>query len=338
MNITIIMLGFLTLPHVTGAAEIDRAQYLMGTVCEVKALGREASKLESAVTLAFKEIARLEQVMSTYRPDSEVSELNRLGGPRPRRCSADLMEILRLSRVYSSRTGGAFDVTVGPLIKLWDIRGEGSIPEDIRISSTLESVGFEHLHLNESSRTVSFGAEGMALDFGGIGKGYALDRAADVLKESGVEAALLNFGGNILAVGAPPGKTAWIIDVSDPGQPQRNVATLRVRDAAVSTSSQFERSKKTGGRRIGHILDPQSGRPVEFEGSVTVIARTATEADALSTALFVMGPEKGLAFLETQDSGAAFFLIITGTAGEPLKIKRSSRCARYDLSFKGDKP
>ena len=311
-------------------AEVSRVQYLMGTLCEIRAFGSDESKLSQAVTTAFEEISRLEKILSTYRQESEVSRVNKLAALSRQSCSTDFLEILLLSRHYAAVTGGAFDATVGPLIRLWDIQGHGAIPKDAAIEQALSVVGYPWLRLDKDAGTVQFGKQGMELDFGGIGKGYALDKATDILKKHKIKSALLNFGGNILAVGAPPKEKAWAIHVGDPRQPDKALFRLGISDASVSTSSQMERAKSIKGKRIGHILDPRSGGPVDFEGSVTVIAPTATEADAFSTALLVMGPEKGLAFMREQKQGAVFYLVPSKDRGWDLRA--SPRCAFYGLA------
>lgn len=309
------------------SAEVARIQYLMGTLCEIRALGKDKGKVNQAVNRAFEDMTKLEVILSTYRLESEASRLNRASVGSSQPTSIDLMAILRLSQLYAQQTGGSFDVTVGPLLKVWGIQKEGRIPNDQEITSTLGSVGFRYLELNEEHQTVRLLKPGMALDFGGIGKGHALDRAGEILKTSGVDCALLNFGGNILAIGTPPSKKTWIVEISDPANPSASLADLEIANASVSTSSQIERLKNAKGKRVGHIVDPRSGKPVEFEGSVTVVAPTAAQADALSTALLVMGTDLGLAFIEKQKDTAALFVIPSLEKG--WEIRASSQIVRY---------
>lgn len=310
------------------AAEVSRVRYLMGTLCEIRAFGPGDSEINKALTAAFDEISRLERVMSTYRHDSEVSRINKNAFFRPQACSPDLWKVISLSRHFAGLTDGAFDITVGPLLRLWGVQDQGNLPGGDEIAAVLSSVGNRHLQL-EPPGTVRFLKPAMALDFGGIGKGYALDRAADVLRKHGIKSAFLNFGGNILALGAPITGEAWEVEVPDPLEPEKVLFKLHIADASVSTSSQFERSKSVNGRRIGHILDPRSGKPVEFWGSVTVIAPAATEADAFSTPMAVMGPEKGVALMEKQKEGAVFYLLPSDSG---WNLRASSRCVRYGLS------
>ncbi|MBI4386500.1 MAG: FAD:protein FMN transferase [Elusimicrobia bacterium] len=243
------ILMFHGFPALAAREAVTRSRFLMGTLCEVTAYGDAAP---AAITSAFEEIARLEQVMSAFKDDSELSRLNRTAAFKPFACSATLWEVLSRSDEVYRRSQGAFDPTAASPRR-----------------------GFHQVRLWAKDRSVSFAATGIAVDLGGIGKGFALDAAADRLKARGIRSALLNFGGQILAVGAPPGKTAWEVVV--PGAPR----PIHLRDASISTSSLSENP--------GHIRSPRTGRPIERPGGVAVILPTATEADAWSTAAFVAG-------------------------------------------------
>jgi thiamine biosynthesis lipoprotein len=257
------------------AAPITRVQYLMGTICEISVAGLKEKALNEAITAGFEEIARLESILSTYDSESEVSMLNLSGAPASTPSSTDLFSLLRQSIEISKKTGGAFDVT-------------------------LVENGYQHIALNDLRRTIQFKKEGLTLDFGGIGKGYALDKAVEVLKKRGVKSARLNFSGNILCFSG--NQTHELVVLADPHDTNKTVLTLRINNASVSTSSQLEKRN--------HIVDPRLGKPAEFQGSVTVVSPTATEADALSTALLVLGPQKGLDLLTRQfPDSAALFLI-----------------------------
>ncbi len=231
------------------AEPATRARWLMGTLCEITVFSKDA---QSAVSGAFDEIARIEGLLSTYIDDSEVSRLNRSNRAAATPVSAELWDVLSLSMGFARESGGAFDPTFAS-------------PPDAR--------GYEKVRLFAQQRAVRL-APGARLDFGAIGKGYALDKAAAALRDAGVKSALLNFGGQILTLGAPPVGGRWPVRIDDE-------LTLRVDGGSVATSGLSERP--------GHIKDPRDGRRVGRNGSVTVIAPTAAEADAWSTALFVGG-------------------------------------------------
>ncbi|MGH9870446.1 MAG: FAD:protein FMN transferase [Candidatus Polarisedimenticolia bacterium] len=295
------------------AADVSRARYLMGTVCEVTApslSGDDAGRARTAAALeaALEEIARLERILSDWRPDSEMSRLNRQPAGAPFTCSLDLFDFLSVGERLSAATGGAFDMTVGPLVKLYDLRGAGRWAGASEVAATLKSVGSRHLRLDGASRSVTLGAAGMALDPGALGKGYALDAAARTLRARGVDRALLNFGGQVLALGAPEGKDGWEVALSHPRRRHEAVMTLVLRDASLSTSANVELGKVVDGRDLGHVVDPGTGLPVSWRGSATVVAGTAADADALSTALLVMGLERGLAWADRHEGLTAIFL------------------------------
>ena len=200
----------------------------------------------------------------------------------------------------------------------------------------LEQVGWRHVHLDPATRSVRFDAPGVGLDLGGIGKGMALDAASDVLRAHGVDAALLNFGGQVYAFGPGPDEGRWRIGLSDPLDRGCFVETLDLRDASLATSGQGERGIVTDGRRIGHILDPRSGAPAAFTGTVSVLARTATTADALDTALFVMGPDRGRRWAAAQGLDTVFLVrdkdgrLIRHGTGSLLEAESSLTLAQPD--------
>ncbi|MBI4424466.1 MAG: FAD:protein FMN transferase [Elusimicrobia bacterium] len=245
---------FLPGPGAAWADTATRARFLMGTVCEITAHGPDAGR---AIEAAFDEIARLEQTMSLFKEDSELSALNRRSAMGPTRCSTDLFEILHVANEVHRFSQGAFDPTV---------------------SAGRPAPGFSKVRLHENERSVELAEPRLRISLDGIGKGYALDAAARVLARKGVRSAILNFGGQVLAVGTPPGLKAWEVAVAG------TAIVLKVRDRSVSTSSQEEQA--------GHILDPRTGKPAARPGAVTVIASDGARADAWSTALFVLGVDR----------------------------------------------
>jgi thiamine biosynthesis lipoprotein len=261
----------------------------MGSRCEVVGWGEDADRVAAAAEAALDEVARLDALLSDYREDSELSRLNRLGSQGPVSISADLAAFLREALAWAERTGGAFDPTMGALTAAWDLRGNGRIPTAADVDRALSTGGYRHLHIGDGPKAW-FDPPGLTLDPGGIGKGYALDAAAAVLEAHGVTAALLELGGQFLALDPPPGEQEWRLAVADPGDRSRPVLMLRVRRQSVSTSGQGERGVQVGSRRLGHVLDPRTGAPVDWSGQVTVLATSATAADALSTAALVLGP------------------------------------------------
>jgi thiamine biosynthesis lipoprotein len=280
-------------PHRNPAAaapqpQAQRARLLMGTLCTVMAEAVDTTRAGNAVEAAFEEIARLERVMSGWRDDSELSGLNAGAHENRVPVSADLYAALDSALALARDTDGAFDPTVEPLIRAWDLRGEGRVPSAIEARDALATVGWRRVQLEPGARTARYSAPGVSVDLGGIGKGYALDRASDVLRQLGVKRALVNFGGEVLAF---THREPWQVTIADPADRLRPVLRLSLSNGAVSTSAQSERGFTRNGVRYGHVLDPRSGAPVRSDASVSVVSRSATRADALSTALLVMGRE-----------------------------------------------
>lgn len=284
---------------------IERARVLMGTTCTVIAEGGDSLWTAKAVDDAFQEIDRLEGVLSSWREDSELSRLNATGPEQRIPCSPDLFTVLDSSLAIARLTDGAFDPTIEPLNRAWDLRGAGRVPESGELAEARERVGWPNVQTEPTLRTVRFRKDGMGLDFGGIGKGYALDRAAELLRDRGVKRALLNFGGEL--VGTSDGE-AWVIQIADPADRMRPVVKLILKRGAVSTSGQGERFVTVNGRTYGHILDPRQGRPLDTRATVTVVARSGTLADGFSTALLVMGREKAQAFVADHREIGALWL------------------------------
>jgi FAD:protein FMN transferase len=278
---------------------VERARYLMGTLCTAVVVHQDSARATAALAAAFDEIDRLESVMSSWR-ESELARFNRAAAAGPVPCSAELGAVLDSALALARLTDGAFDPTIAPLMDAWDLRGKGRLPGATALVAALDRVGWAGLAFDRQSRSGRFARSGMALDLGGIGKGFALDRAAATLERLGVRRALVNLGGEVMTLGE--GHT---VAVADPAARLVPVVELEVGAACVSTSGQSERGFTDGGVRHGHVLDPRSGRPVSTPASVTVVCRSATRADALATALLVMGRERAARFvLEHPEVGA----------------------------------
>ena len=267
----------------------EQARYIMGTVAVVRAEADDTTRAEAAVDAAFAEFTRLEGIFSTWREDSELSRLNRSRPGEWIPLSTELGELLDRSLELAEASGGAFDPTVLPLVRAWGLRGgDAAVP----VASTLDSVrGHVGYHLVEiEDGRARFARAGVEIDLGAIAKGYALDRARDVMVAAGATGGVLDLGGILLVFGP---QAADSVAVVAPDDPSREVARVEVRDASVATSGQYERFVMIDGQRYGHILDPRSGRPVSRRGSVTVVASSAWLADALATAVFVLGVDEG---------------------------------------------
>lgn len=256
---------------------------------------RSPAEMERAVE-ALDLIDRLEDQLSVYRHRSEVSQLNAIAAMRPVPVEAGLFELLQYASRLSHDTQGAFDLTTGPLIKVWGFfRRQGRIPDPSEIEDAMQKVGYHHVELNTDQQTVFFRQEQLELNFGAIGKGYALDRCRDLLSTAGV-ADFMIHGGNSSVVARgnrtdDPTATGWTVGLRHPLLPEKRFAEIRLVNQAVGTSGTGNQFFFHQGKRYGHIIDPRSGRPAEGVLSVTVVAPDAATADALGTAFFVMGRE-----------------------------------------------
>lgn len=265
----------------------------MGTRFQVMLCGSNADYLEDVGHLALDEVERLESQLSHYRSDSDVCDLNTWAQYRPVLVEPGLFNLLELAVRLSDTTEGAFDCTAGPLVKCWGFfRGRGSMPAEADIAEARSRVGSGLLELSSEARTVQFRKEGVEVHLGAIGKGYAVDAMAAILREYNVCAALLHGGGStIYALGAPPGEEYWEIGIRDPRSEDRRLGVVRLKDRALSTSGDYEQFFEANGRRYSHILDPRTGWPAQGLWSAAVTAESATVTDALSTAAFVLGTD-----------------------------------------------
>ena len=280
----------------TGVAEtVHEVRKKMGSRFEVIAVHPERAVAEKAVEAAWAEIDRLEAMISSWRETSETSEINRQAGIGPVAVSPELFNLIRRSLKVSELTGGAFDITFDSVGKLWDFKsGDGSVPSQEAIAEAVARVGYEKVVLDPQKRTVFLTHGGTRIGFGAIGKGFAANRAAQVLKERGIPGGLVNAGGDLYAYGHKDDGSRWHVGIADPATPDHTFAHVQLTDTAVVTSGDYENYFEFDGVRYAHILDPRTGWPVRFLRSVTVVCPDAELADALATSIFVLGPEEGL--------------------------------------------
>src|SRR5262249_53033331 len=256
--------------------------------CEyaIEADGPDADALPRILDEAFDEVDRIDRLMSHYKSDSPLSRINREAAEHPVAVEPELFDFIVEAMRYHHDSSGAFDITVGPLMKAWGFfRGEGRLPSVHELAAARRLVGGEHVTLNPATRTIAFDAPGVELHLGGIAKGYAVDRVVELLRRRRIAAALVSSGGStIYALGAPPGRDGWPIAIQDPIDSRKTAFTLHVKDRAVSVAGSSEKSFEAGGVTYSHIMDPHTGMPVQGMLSVVVLSRTGTEGDALDDA------------------------------------------------------
>ncbi len=277
-----------------------QSQLQLGTVCTINLF--EAGTTELYIQM-FQRLKEIEQVFSTKLAASTLSQVNQAAGIAAVVVPEELVLVLQEALRIAERTGGAFDPTVGPLVRLWDIGGDNSrVPSPEEIDHARSLVDWRLVEIDPAASTVYLPKQGMALDLGGIAKGYAADQLVAIAQESGLERALIDLGGNIYAYGTKADGSSWRVGVKDPANPTGSPAlALSVWNRSVVTSGMYERFFEQEGIRYHHILNPATGYPIQNDiQSVTIVSTSSLLADALSTSVFILGRERGLRLLESE--------------------------------------
>ena len=263
----------------------------MATRFELLLYGEDAARLRSAGEEAIEEIGRLDAQLSAFRPESEISGINARAAKEAVRVEPRLFRLLALSRDIHRMTDGAFDITIAPLLRCWGFMGgDGAVPDDADIEAARALVGMDKVELDEEHLTIRFERSGMMLDLGAVGKGYAVERAAGLLREAGIRCALIHGGtSSVCAIGPQPDGSAWQVAVKGPTGPGERLAAVGLQDSSVSVSSTRGKWFRAGRRTFGHVIDPRTGRPISRAASAVVTGSSPTVCDALSTALLVLG-------------------------------------------------
>ena len=277
----------------TGPVPVEVRHRAMATEFILLLHGENPAFLQGVAEETFEEIDWLEQQLSIYQVTSEVSGINARAANESVIVEPGLFRLLQFSKQLWEETSGAFDVTVGPLVRTWGFfRGRGNLPKNESIAEVLPRIGMNHVLLDAGRRTVHFDTPGVEIDLSGIGKGYAVDSIVQILQRNGVTSAFVNAGGSTFsALGAPPGSDAWQVGIREPFGKTKHAVVLPLRDRSLSNSGNYEKFFEIDGTVYCHILDPRTGRSVKNVLSATALAATATETDALSTAFFVLGTE-----------------------------------------------
>jgi FAD:protein FMN transferase len=296
----------------------------MGTRFQISLYAANEDQGQRGARAAFQRIADLDQKMTDYRSTSELMQLcARAGGP-PVSVSDDLFFVLSKAQQVSEISGGAFDVTVGPVVRLWRLsRRTGLLPDPDKLARARALVGYQNVRLDADKHTVQLLKAGMQLDLGGIAKGHAADAALEVLRKQGVTRALVAAGGDIAVSGPPPDAAGWTIGIAPLLDPNRRPKRLLLlHDAAVSTSGDAEQHVEIGGKRYSHIIDPRTGMAVVGRQSVTVVAPNGITADSMTKIVCVLGPEKGLPIIDATPGVAAYGVRETPKGLEAFESKR----------------
>lgn len=290
---------------------VRRTQFIMGTLVEITVSHSDPELAQTMITQAFDEMSRIEKLMSTYIPDSEISQINRAAGKKAIPVSPEVEEVIHEGIFWSEQSKGAFDLTVEPLVQLWGFDGEIEvIPGNKTLKKTASLVNYKDIEIK--NHTVKLTRTGMAINVGGLAKGYAVDRAVSLLRGQ-VGNGIVNAGGDLYAFGKKDPKTPWNIGLQHPRQPQELLAAFAVQNQAVATSGDYQRYFIKDGVRYHHIFDPRTGKPAREMISATLITTEVMEADALATAVFVMGPHKAIEWVDSMENVEAMLVLADQT-------------------------
>lgn len=274
-----------------------KTSFMMDTVMELTAYGDNAQK---AVDAAIDAIKKIDKLMSVSSQDGDVYRINAAAGQSPVKISKETMYVIQAAQYYSQLSNGLFDITIGPLVNLWGIGTKNDIPTQADINKAKALVDYRKFKINTEAGTAELPENGMAIDLGAIAKGYAADAAKEVLVRYGIKSAVINLGGNVVVIGNKTDGSLWRVGIQNPFEPNGDyVAVVEEADKAVVTSGIYERYFIKDGKRYHHILNPFTGYPADNGlASVSIISDKSIDADALSTLVFLLGPEKGMELVE----------------------------------------
>lgn len=287
---------------------VKRAQRQMGTLVTITAVAESESVAQAAASSGFAEIRRLEELLSTWIPESELSRVNASAGVRPVPVSPDALAVVQRSLQAAEMTDGAFNIAIGPAVEAWSVTERARVPSAAELDSLKPLLDLRAVHVDVGERTIYLEKVGMRIDIGGIGKGYAADQAVAAMKKAGATAGVAALSGDIKTFGQLPGGKKFPVGIQHPRREGAVLAWIDLQDEAISTAGDYERFFEQDGVRYHHILDPRTLQPARGCQSVTVVAKEGTWADGLDTGIFVMGPERGMELVERLDDVEAIII------------------------------
>lgn len=296
-------------------AQVLRKRYtdLMGSRFDISIVATDSLQAEIYIDQVIAEITRIEHLISDWIPESQLSKINRQAGIRPVKVDRELLELIQRAIQFSKITDGAFDISFAAMDKIWKFDGSmEKLPDSTTIRKAIANIGYQGILVNLDSSTVFLTRPGMKIGFGATGKGYAADRGRALMKSLQVQAGIVNASGDLAVWGAQPDGTAWRIGVTDPFHPSKPAAVLSLRNGAVTTSGDYEKYVEIDGKRYSHIINPKTGMPSYGLTSVTVIGPDAEICNAFSTAIMVLGKEKGMQLVKSHPSYACFIISSNG--------------------------
>ncbi len=291
--ITLLFLLIITVGH---AQQIyNNKLILMGSRFDITVVESDSTKARQSINTAIEEISRIEKIISSWDQNSETSKINKFAGIKPIKVSSELFDLIEHSLMISELTDGAFDISYASMDKIWKFDGSiKNMPSQKAISNSVKKVGYKNIVLNSAKQTVFLKLEGMKIGFGAIGKGYAADKAKELLISKGVKAGIINASGDMNTWGKQPDGNDWKVAITNPMNKEKAFALLPISDKAIVTSGNYEKYVMIKGKRYSHIINPKTGYPSTGIISVSVIAASAELADALATSIFVMGVDIGI--------------------------------------------
>ncbi|MDA3910820.1 MAG: FAD:protein FMN transferase [Bacteroidales bacterium] len=296
MKQLIFTLGFiLILSTISAQNNYHRTLKLMGSKFSIAVVCNDSAEAEKFISLAVAEIQRIEKIISSWDSDSETQKINQNAGIKPVKVSNELFNLIQRSLYLSQITDGAFDITIGSMNKVWTFDGSmTSMPSETKIKDAVSLVNYENIRLNEAESTVFLTEKGMKLTFGALGKGYAADKAKDLLINEGASGGIINASGDMNTWGKQADGSDWTVAITNPWNKEHAYGTFNISGEAVVTSGDYEKQVEFNGKKFSHIIDPKTGYPAQGITSVTVFSPKAELADALATAIFIMGIEIGI--------------------------------------------
>ena len=299
----------------------------MGTIARIVVTAENQNRANKAINAAFEKIYHIEELMSDYDPNSALSQVNREAFEQPVPVDAELFEILTTAKMYSCLSDGAFDITIGPVVQLWrKAKENNTTPTTEALQKAKACVGYQNLILDTEKQTVQFAKEGMFLDLGGIAKGYAIDKAVEILQAAGMKGAMVDIGGDLRCFGTPAnGAEHWLIGLQDPANEGNVLLTLKMDNMAVATSGDYRRFVVIDKIKHSHIVNPATANSANELSSVTLITPAAMAADALATAVTVLGNQKGLDLINKIEHTEA--ILIPGN--KELTFEKTSGVDQY---------
>lgn len=288
-----------SLTHGFSQQVFKKPTVLMGSVFELTVVEKDSARAQQYFQQVIGEIDRIENLISEWRPQTQVSEVNRNAGIRPVKVDREVFDLTRRALRYSELSEGAFDISIAAMDRIWRFDGSMTeMPAEEAIRKSVERVGYQYIVLDSVASTIYLSRAGMKIGFGSIGKGYAADKGRELLQSLGVQGGIVNASGDLSAWGTTPDGKAWKVGVYNPFKPKKILKVLKLGEASVATSGSYEKYAEINGRRYSHIINPQTGYPSTGLTSVTVTGPTAELANALSTSVMVMGAKEGTRLLK----------------------------------------